>query len=137
MARSSLSFSDFLPCTTWFSSATRCSRRLLISLRLAASSLRSLCSRSSVATELRWPSGMAAKSISGSADMPRIYPETTGNARFFDRPSHSAAAGRRASSGVTRRQSNPANRASNCTRLSTITPPRMAGQVKLVSSSRL
>ena len=25
---SSLSFSDFLPCTTWFSSATRCSRRL-------------------------------------------------------------------------------------------------------------
>ena len=28
---SALSFSDRLPCTTWFSSATRCSRRLLIS----------------------------------------------------------------------------------------------------------
>ncbi|EPX82115.1 Mobile element protein [Salipiger mucosus DSM 16094] len=48
-----------------------------------------------------------------------------------------AAAGLRASSAFTRRQSKPANKASNCARFSVITPSRMAGQVKVVSSSRL
>ena len=51
--------------------------------------------------------------------------------------SHSASAGRRADSARTRRQSRPANSASNWAWLSDITPSRMAGQTKRCSSSRL
>ena len=58
---SSLSFSDFLPCTTWFSSATRCSRRLTISFRLIVSPLSARC-RATTRRRRRagprgWPTG--------------------------------------------------------------------------------
>ncbi len=52
-------------------------------------------------------------------------------------PSHSATAGRRASKDRTRRQSRPADRASNCARFSVIVPFRIAGHVNALSSSRL
>ena len=57
--------------------------------------------------------------------------------RLSGRPSHSAAAGLRGSKERTRRQSNPAKSASNWGRFKVITPSRMAGQMKLFSSSRL
>ena len=54
-----------------------------------------------------------------------------------DPMSHSAAAGAAVSKGRTRRQSKPANSASNWAGSSRITPFLIAGQVKLLSSSRL
>ena len=118
---SSLSFSDFLPCTTWFSSATRCSRRLLMSLRPAVSSLRlaastvsSACSRRSATTASCWSSGMVERSIFAVTDMAQGYPEAPVNARPFDRPIHSAAAGLRASSALTLRHLRRENSPPDC-----------------------
>src|SRR6056297_1132950 len=51
--------------------------------------------------------------------------------------SHSTASGARASMARTRRQSRPENSASNWAWFSVISPSRIAGQVKLCSSSRL
>ncbi len=127
---SSLSFSDRLPCTAWFSSATRCSRRLLASLSASRS-------RSTARTASRWSSGMAERSMGGALDMAGSYPDLPLREQAFRSPSHSATAGRRASRDRTRRQSSPANSASNWARFSVIAPSRMAGQVKLFSSSRL
>ena len=127
---SSLSFSDLLPCTTWFSSATRCSRRLLASRSASRS-------RSTARTASRWSSGMAERSMVGVLDMSGAYPGLPLWTQAFGCPSHSATAGRRASRDRTRRQSSPANSASNWARFSVIAPSRMAGQVKLFSSSRL
>jgi len=49
--------------------------------------------------------------------------------------SHSAAVGAATSKGRTRRQSKPANSASNCAGSSRITPFLIAGHVKLLSSN--
>ncbi len=62
---SSSSFSDFLPCTTWFSSAMRCSKRLLASRSASLS-------RSTAKTASRWSSGMAERSMDRALDMPGI-----------------------------------------------------------------
>ena len=51
--------------------------------------------------------------------------------------SHSASAGARTDSARTRRQSSPANKASNCAWFSVIAPSRIAGHTKPCSSRRL
>ena len=75
--------------------------------------------------------------IFGSAFMQMIYQDHRGGASRNARPSHSAAVGGRAARSRTLRQSRPANSASNWAWFSDITPSRIAGQVKVCSSSCL
>ncbi len=119
---SSFSFSERLPCTTWFSSAIRCSSRRLVSRSASRS-------RSTAGTAARWLSGMTDRSMDGAADVLSSHPDPTVIERFFLRSGHSATAGFGISRGRTRRQSRPAKSASNCVRLKVMAPSRTVGQV--------
>lgn len=74
---------------------------------------------------------------SAGKDMGVCYQKLASIACENRRPSHSAAAGGWASKAVTRRQSRPANSASNCARSSRKTPSRIAGHLNAFCSRRL
>ena len=74
---------------------------------------------------------------SAAGFMPVVYQIQTSNTRRNSPVIHSVAVGGRAAKAFTFRQSRPANSASNCAWFKDISPSLIAGQVKVVSSSRL
>lgn len=127
---SSDSFSDRLPCRAWFNSAIRCSCRRVISVSAATVSI-------NARTAAGCAAGMAERSMAGAVCMGGSYHKSPIKTRQTKRLIHSAAAGGRAFSALTLRQSSLANSASNWAWFSAITPSLIAGQVKVASSSRL
>ena len=140
---SSESFSDRLPCRAWFNSAIhwpkvvclqttigRCSCRRVISVSAATVSI-------SASTAARCAAGIAERLMAGALCMGLSYHKTPAKTCQTKRLIHSAAAGGRASSALTWRQSSPANSASNWAWFSAITPSLIAGQVNVASSRRL
>jgi hypothetical protein len=69
--------------------------------------------------------------------LPEPDAQTTKNTEESAPWRYAAVSGGRTRRGVTRRQSSPSNKASNCPRVSRITPSFTAGQAKHPSSSRL
>lgn len=108
--------------------------RLRLALCMATSKASCCAARMAVCTS----SGRAVRSRDLSAsNMISVYQIRPIVAPYYKAQSHSVAPGLRGRRAVTRRQSNPSNRASNCAFDSRITPSLILGHANLPSSSRL